>query len=206
MKHLKNLALAFVGLAGSMPSFATVDALIDYTIIHRQLQTDDVCYKTLPMWAEIGIPAASQMQGTLAPAWIFKQNSLGNTYVDINEISRTSGLKAEYVNDSFDAQTGVYTYSMRLDLSQHPAISDSSGKARQAIVDQAKFMLLAMNKNLGLYYPGKYKLWLTVSGLPSQTGLSGTPLPATTQYPYTAQSPLKAAFEKELINVGGSCR
>lgn len=206
MKHIRNWAIAFLGLAGSMPGFATVDALIDYTIVHRQLQTDDACYKALPMWAEIGIPAASQMTGTMAPTRIFKQTSLGASYVDINEISRTAGLKAEYVNYTFDEQSGVYTYSMRLDVSGHPAINDVSAKARQAIVDQAKFVLLAMNKNLAQYYPGKYRLWFTVEGLPSQAGLNGTPLPAKTQYPYTSQSPLRIAFEKELINVGGSCR
>ncbi len=206
MKHMKNLALVLVGLVSSTNSFATVDALIDYTIIHRQLQTDDYCYKALPMWAEIGIPAASQMAGTMAPTRIFKQNSLGNSYVNINEISRVSGLKAEYINDTYDEQTGVYTYSMSLDVSDHPAIGDNSPKARQGIVDQAKFALLAMNRNLAQYYPGKYKLWFTVDGLPSQAGLSGTPLPAKTQYPYTMQSPLRIAFEKELINLTGSCR
>ncbi len=206
MKNMKNLALVFLGLATSIPTFATVDDLIDYTIIHRQIQTDDLCYKTLPMWAEIGIPVASQMAATMAPTRIFKQNSLGSSYVNINEISRAQGIKAEYVNDTYDEQTGVYTYSMRLDVTDHPARGDTSLKARQTIVDQAKYVLLAMNKNLAQYYPGKYRLWFTVEGLPSQVGLTGTVLPAKTQYPYTAQSTLKAAFEKELINVGGSCR
>jgi|GEM_PF-599838 hypothetical protein len=197
---------AFLGATVGPPVLATVDAYIDYTVVYKEIQTDDYCYRSLPMWAEIGIPTASQMTALVTPTKILKLNSLGSSYIDINEVTKVPGIEAEYGNDTFDEATGVYTYTMKLNLKKHAWAGNSSVAARQTIVNQAKFALLAMNKNLAKVYPGKYKLWFTIDGLPSQSGLSGTVLPAATRFPYTAGSPLITALEKELINVEGSCR
>jgi MYXO-CTERM domain-containing protein len=48
-------------------------------------------------------------------------------------------------------------------------------------------------------YQEPYRLFLSFEGLPSQSGLTGTRLNATTSWPYTAASSLLAAYEAELI-------
>jgi hypothetical protein len=152
---------AFLGATVGPPVLATVDAYIDYTVVYKEIQTDDYCYRSLPMWAEIGIPTASQMTALVTPTKILKLNSLGSSYIDINEVTKVPGIEAEYGNDTFDEATGVYTYTMKLNLKKHAWAGNSSVAARQTIVNQAKFALLAMNKNLAKVYPGKYKLWFT---------------------------------------------
>ena len=199
------ILLSSVLLLNSFLANATVDAFLDYNIVYRHLQTDDFCYGKLMMWAEIGIPPASQTTASISPTRILKQNSVSVSYVNINEIVRYPGLKAQYVSDEW-SDTGVITYKMKIDLRSISVPGVDERTARQAIVHQAKFALLAMNRNMSTYFPQRYRLWITFIGLPKQTDLAGTILYATTNYPYTSGSPLIRAYETELINKDKSCR
>lgn len=43
------------------------------------------------------------------------------------------------------------------------------------------------------------------TGLPFQSGLTGTVLSSTTTYAYSASSPVLAAYERELVNRLSNC-
>jgi hypothetical protein len=196
--------VALVVLSVAAPAGATVDALLDYQVPYQHLQTDDVCFLHQTMWAEIGIPPASLMRAVLAPNQIFNETGLPTPYVNINLAATQPAMAAAYVSDSFAGN--ILTYEMSLDVTKLAAANGSTVAGRSATVKSAKLALLALSRSLaGLAGAAGWRLRVTFVGLPSQTGVSGTKLYATTQYAYGPGSPLLAAYEQELVNVGGSC-
>lgn len=183
------------------PAGATVDAFIPYVVPQHHLQTDDVCLAPQTMWAELGIPPASQAEALLAPVYVYRQ---GGEHVDVNALSLTGGMTQTYVADSYD-EAGVVTYEMILDVTALAARNGGSVAGRQATVEAAKLYLLSMAASLEAIAPGAWRLSLRFTGLPSQTSLAGTRLPARTSWPYSGGSSLLAAFRRELIDVSGSC-
>ncbi len=204
-RRMSYRALAFLvclaSTASALPARATVDAYLPYYVPVRALQTDDICLEQRTMWAELGIPPASQMEALTAPAYVYR---LGGGQVDVNELSRAGGLVATYVDDRFDGD--VLSYEMVLDVSALSAGHGTSLAGRTATVTTAKLYLLALGASLAAVSPRGYRLSLRFVGLPSQHGVAGTTLNATTRWPYTATSPLLLAYASELLNVDGSCR
>jgi hypothetical protein len=204
----KPLAAASFALAAlfAPPAGATVDAILDYTIVYEHPQSGDLCYRSLPMQAELGIPPASVMQAVFAPTRVFNQNGLPAPYVDINVVTKAgAGPIATYVSDAIDS-AGVVSYEMRVDVTPVAQRNGTTPVGRARTIANAKVALLSMARSLHELSNGRYKLRVTFAGLPSQQGLAGTPLNATTAFPYGAGSPLLAKYEAELIDVGGSCR
>lgn len=202
MRHVR-LFVALVTLAAAAPARATVDALLDYQVPYAHLQTDDVCFLHQTMWADIGIPAASLMRAVFAPNQIFNESGLPTKYVSINLAATNPAMTATYVSDDFAG--GIVTYEMKVDVTKLAAANGSTAGGRAATVKAAKLALLAMSRSMAPLGSSGWRLRVTFVGLPSQTDLAGTKLYATTQYAYGAGSPLLAAYEKELINVGGTC-
>jgi len=190
------------GIIGTVsPVAATVDTYLDYHIAYRHPQTDDICIGEHRMYASLGIPAASMMEASLAPALVYNQ---GGGHIDINELTAGAPMVGAYVSD-YVTSGGIWEYSMTLDVSARAAQNGTTVAGRQATIDTVKMFLVAMGENLDNYVPGAWRLSVQVIGLPSQTGLSGTSVYATTLWPYTASSTLLAAYRADVINVDGTC-
>lgn len=194
------LAIALVVMPSRHAS-ATVDAFIPYTVPYQHLQSGDTCLASRVMWAELGIPPASQMEALLAPALVYRQ---GGGDADINVLSSAAaGMRASYVSDRHDGAT--VTYEMVLDVSALAAANGASTAGRRATIDAAKLYLISMAASLEQLVPGRWRLALRFVGLPSQTGLAGQRLNARTEWPYSISSVVLLAYRRELVNVGGSC-
>ncbi len=184
---------------------ATIEGFIDYTIPYYHPQSGDICLKSVPMLAEFGIPQTSLMRGTLAETRVFAEAPTPR-YVNINLAGTTPAMVGTYVADSI-TPAGEYTYTMKLDVTALSKSNGTSTTGRAATIHAAKLFLIAMADNMKSLSDGKqWYLRVEFIGLPSQTGLSGTHLHARTTCAYSPLSPLLAAYRKELINVGGSCR
>lgn len=202
MKLTIITALATLCLT-TLPAQATVEGYITYNVPYRHLQTDDICWMRLPLWSSFGIPAANVTQASLAPTQILKDFPT-RQYVNVNLAAPAKAMVHTYVSDATTA-SGVLEYTMKLDVSALSTANGTTASGRAATIRSAKLALLAIARNLDDLSDGNYRLRVTFVGLPSQTGLVGTKLNATTAYPYTATSPLLIAYESELIDVGGSC-
>ena len=197
-----------LGLAcvlGVGKAHATVEAILDYTIVYEEPQSGDFCYRSLPMRAEIGIPPASVMRAVFSPVRIFNENGLPSQYININAVGEAPLMVANYESDVFEAD-GTLVYRMNVDVTELSRRNGTTRAGRLETIKRAKLGLLAMSKSLEALMGGKYKLFLTFRGLPAQGDLGGTPLYATTSFPYTGGSPLLRAYQAEYINAGGSCR
>jgi hypothetical protein len=143
------------------------------------------------------------MTGTFKQVKVFKEGNSGS-YVNINLLATSPTLVPAYVSDRWVGAT--YEYSMTLDVTALSNTNGTSLEGRTKTIKTAKLALLAMARNMHDLSNGQYRLWLRFFGLPSQTGLPGTRLYATTSYAYSSASPLLAAYEHELINLVGSCQ
>jgi hypothetical protein len=184
-------------------SHATVDGMLDYTVIYEEIQTGDRCLMRLPMLASLGIPPASAMKAVFAPTKVFNDRISSATYSNINLVATSPAMTATYLRDDFSGRT--LTYAMTVNVSALAAANGSSTAGRQRTVTAAKLALLAMAYTLDDLSRGSYRLTVQFVGLPAQNGLAGTKLYATTTYPYTSGSTLLSAYGAELINVGGTC-
>ena len=196
---LSALLFSFV----AVPAQATVDAIIQYNIPYQSIQTDDICFMRLPLYTSIGIPAAVLTQASLTPTQILKDFPR-RTYVNLNLAAPARAMIHTYVSDSVTA-AGVWEYTMKLDVSALSTYNGTTLAGRSATYKSAKLALLAIARNLDDVSNGNYRLKVTFVGLPSSTSVLGTKLNATTAYPYTSTSPLLIAYERELIDVEGSC-
>ena len=173
-------------------SHATVDGMIDYTVIYQQLQTNDRCVMRMPMLATLGVPPASAMKAIFSPTRVFN-----------DMVATSTPMVATYVRDGYTGTT--ISYSMTVDVTALARANGTTTAGRQRTLTSAKLGLLAMAYTLDDMSQGDFRLTVRFVGLPSQTGLSGTRLYATTTYPYSSSSPLIQAYGHELINVEGTC-
>lgn len=67
-RALARLLTAALLLAAT-PAHATVDVRLDVNVPYQHLQSEDVCFARTPMWAQVGIPAGSAIEGSLKP-WL----------------------------------------------------------------------------------------------------------------------------------------
>lgn len=195
------LALALLVLPAS--SRATVDAIIDYTIIYQQLQTDDLCAMRLPALAALGVPQASAMKAVFSPTRLFNDRATSTTYSNINLVMTNPPMIPAYVSDGFSGAT--MEYAMTINVAMLSSANGDTLEGRRRTVTSAKLALLAMAYTLDDMSQGNFRLTVRFLGLPSQAGLRGTRLYATTTYPYSSASPLLAAYGSELLNVNGTC-
>jgi hypothetical protein len=153
------------------------------------------------MWARFGIPAASAMKGILKPVYVYKEPT--DSFVNVNVLSTTPAMVATYTWDGM--VNGVYEYRMTLNVTALKTANGTTVAGRAATIRAAKLQLLAMARTMADLTGGLYRLRVTFVGLPSQAGLAGTFLYASTTSPYTASSALLAAYDNELVDLNGSC-
>lgn len=202
---MKRHLLAFFALASTAfatPTQATVEAYVLYNVPYRSIQTDDICFMRLPLLGSFGIPQASLAQASLLPTNIRRDYPAG--FFNNNLAAPSKLMVHTYVSDNITS-TGVWEYSMKLDVRALSAANGSSVAGRKATIQTAKLALLAIARNMDDLSNGNYRLTVQFIGLPSQTSLPGTVLNATTRYPYTSTSPLLIAYDRELIDVEGTC-
>ncbi len=204
MRALVRLAAALVLLAAA-PAHATVDVLLDINVPYQHLQSEDVCFARTPMWAQVGIPAGSAIEGSLKPWLVYRQSftPAGSGAVNLNLLAEGPAIGFTWVSDAYVGTT--YEVTLKLDVT---ALSTSNGTTvagRTKTIRAAKLALLAVVRDIDDLTVGGWRVRVTFVGLPSQTGLTGTKLYATTSSPYSAASALLTAYAKELINRSGSC-
>lgn len=202
-------AFGLLALACATQALATVDAVIPYTIVSKEIQTDDVCLTKMPMIAELGIPAASMAQATFAPALVTVQSSgRGIEHDNVNLLATTPAIGVNYLDGAWDESNQTITEKFELDFTALARANGTSRDGRAETIRLAKLAILALSRNMEETLGGmftKYKLEVNIKGLPSQEGLEGAPVHASTRYPYTAGSPVLKSYEKELINLEGNC-
>lgn len=203
MKRPVLVLTALAALAATAPAHATVEGYILYNVPYLSVQTDDVCFMRLPLLSSFGIPAAQVTLASLAPTAIRKDYPTPQ-FININLAAPAKAMVHTYLSDAITA-SGVWEYSMKLDVSALSAHNGLTTSGRASTVKAAKLALLTIARNLDDLSNGSYRLRVTFTGLPSQSGLAGTKLNATTVYPYTATSALLIAYETELIDREGSC-
>jgi hypothetical protein len=201
---LAGMVALFVG-GSALPAAATVDVLMDINVPYSELQSGDVCFMKTKMWAVIGIPPGSAMNGTFRPVYVFQeQNSAAFPYVNINLLATNPKVGVTYVSDRWVGST--LEYKMKVDLTALAQKNGPTLEGRTRTVTVGKLAVLAMARNLSQMSRGNYKLWIDFIGIPSQTGIPGTRLYATTSYPYGDKSPLVLNYTRELLNRSNSCR
>jgi len=203
------VAICLFTLVGT--AHATVDVVINTTIVYQHPQLEAYCYQQMPVAASVGIPGAVLLDAALAPSFAYRNMPLtycpapnysqigGLCYANLNEISRGKPIKHNYKLDSYLAD-GTYEYRAELDVTALATFNGTTTAGRQKTVKQAKMALLAAAKISSSIGSGRYRLFLTFKGLPSQTSLTGKVLPATTTWPYTAGSQLLLDIQKEIIS------
>jgi hypothetical protein len=208
--------LACAALFAPRGAEATVDALLETNIVYRHPQVEKYCYLQVPVSAELGIPAVALIQGSLAPSFAPRFASPrppewelpnivtvgGQEYESINALAHGAALAFTYAQDSF-ANSGTLELRGELDVSAVAAENGTSVAGRQATIDKAKLALLVIAKDLkdsNAYAGGKYRLYLSFKGLPSQEGLQGSRVYEKTSAPYSGGSPVLLGYEKELID------
>lgn len=201
--------MALAGVAAftvATPSGATVTSLYDQVIVVADPQSADLCYRTVPVLGDFGIASGVMMQATFSPYRVPHVPAGEPPYVDINAVATSPPMVPSYVDDDFDGATKTHMLRMKLDVSELAASAGASEEGRRRVVQAAKLGLLAMAENMRRLSSGRYRLWVEIEGLPDQADLPGKPLHAKTKRPYSASSPLLAAYSTELINRHGSCR
>lgn len=202
---VSSAAVAVLLSLAPSTSHATVDSFLAYDVPYQHLQTDDVCFMPQVMWAEIGIPQGSMMRGAFAPTQTFAE-APSPRYVNINLLATVPAMVPTYGSDSID-RYGRYLYTMTLDVTALSAANGATLAGRTQTIRQAKLALVTMAHNMEQLSGGatRYQLWVRFVGLPSQSGLLGKRLYASTTYPYNGYSLLLQGYQAELINVEGTC-
>ncbi len=195
----KLIAAAVLLITTVIPSSAeaTVESFLKVSIPYYDLENGEICLMEQVIYTELGIPQGSMMRGSLAPTSTFKDFPTPH-YVNLNIVATTPAMVPTYVSDGI-TPTGIWEYSMKLDLSALAASNGPSVEGRTASVTAAKLFLLAMAENMARYSSNRFLLRVEFIGVPSQVGLPGTRLYPTTVSPYSAPSPLLAAYRRELL-------
>src|SRR3712207_4250574 len=180
---MKALAAALMfSVLAPTAAFDGSGTLMEYTIIYQHPQTGDACYGDEKMLASSAVPAAASAEATASAAMTFSQVG-PDRYVNINLAGTDPAMVPRYVSDSITPE-GTWEYSMKLNVAALRIANGTTQAGRQATVDSAKYFLLAMADNMRRLSRADYRLRVQFDGLPSQSGLSGTPLYATTLRPY----------------------
>ena len=208
MKRGLVLFVAIVGagiLGSAHPAHATVDAWFAVATPVQAMQTEGVCFRDHTMHAAFGIPMMSVAKALTMPALVYVDDA--PAYEDMNAI--TTGLDTfpivTYLNDSFQEATGVWSFDIKVNLGAVARANGTSVAGRTDTIRRGKLLLLALVQNFHRVANGKYRLRVVFEGLPTQTGLPGTPLYATTQSPYSSTSRYLSAYRSELAVGAAGC-
>jgi hypothetical protein len=196
MKNLSFASILFALLAGNAQ--ATVDAFMTVKHGAAAIQRDGYCVIKRNMIGMIGIPPASILNGAFHSAPIMVEAMISEIN-GMQESNILTGVKPIYVNDEYrDLPNGrsELTYTMQLDVSE----VTRNNEAKKA-VELVKLAVVVISRNLAESF-SQYKLNLEIIGLPRQDRSTGEKLHATTQWPYTRESPVIKAYEKELMLIG----
>ena len=202
LRSLLVVCALLVPLFAAPAAQATVDAYLPLIVPYKEMQTNDICFMKTKMWAQLGVPGISAMRGLLRSVLVYREGT--DSFANINLLVTSPAMVPSYVSDGYVGN--VYEYRMKLDVTALRNANGTTVAGRTATVRAAKLALLSMAKTLSEMTGGRYRLWVTFIGLPSQSGLPGTYLYPSTTYAYTNGSALLAAYEAELINLEGSCR
>lgn len=201
----RTASLLAVALLVAVPAHASVDAWFDVAVPMQHPQGDDACLRKHTMIASFGVPMASVMENLITPQLAWMQAS--GEHVDVNEITEGAAapLVARYVSDSFNEANGVWSYSMELDVTALSAANGTSLTGRKDTIRRAKLFLVALSENLRTLSANRFLLRVKFVGLPSQTGIAGTKLNATTSSPYSGPSALLTQYKAQMINAENMC-
>src|SRR5688500_7599396 len=158
MRFIASLSIVVVSLVFSLPSRASIDAWLDLSMPMQHPQGDDACLRKHTMIASFGVPMASVMEGLITPhlAW----NQAAGEHVDLNEITRgaAANLVARYVSDGFNEVTGVWSYSMELDVTALAQANGTTLAGRSDTVRRAKLFLVAAAENMARFSANRFQL------------------------------------------------
>lgn len=205
---MRTVLSAAVLLAAASSVQATVSEYTEFFIPYQRAQSEYVCLNKQIMEAEFGIPLASMMAGIFSETKTLHQHLGGtNTYENINLL--VNGMTTIPNTYNFDRYTssGVTEYSFTLDLAAFNTLNGATVAGRQKTKNTAKLALIAMIKTAeSLHGAGNFRLWVKFNNVPSQAGLSGSPLYAGgvdwPTWPYTASSSVYATYRAEMIDSG----
>lgn len=209
MRRIPTFLLTTLLTMASMSAQATVDAYGHFYIPYAQIQSGDTCLDKQIMQAEYGIPLASLLEGVFAPTQTLQQNLGGtSTYGNINLLAAgNTTIPHNYNFDRYN-NNGVYDYSFTLDMGPFNTLNGNTTAGRQKTRDLAKLALVAVIKTAeATHGAGQFRVWLQFTNLPSQAGLSGTPVYTGgvdwPTWPYTATSPVYQTYQNEML--GTNC-
>ncbi len=183
-----------------VPRIANLQDAPDYSYSVFSTQPNSMkkyCLTRALIFDGISTSAITRMDPVVSPYNVPSVGTVPTTY-NLNLISRPD-MVYSYTVPSMDnySVTGVHEPSLTIDVSAMPRATASQ---RVELLTHVKLALLAITESL--YTP--YRAVITIVGLPSQAGISSSSFGlvyATTNWPYTASSPLIAGYKAELLNV-----
>ncbi len=183
---------------------ATVESLTNYHVVVERLQSEDLCLLKVPAYAEYGIPGVPEAELSAEPLMIPRRASAGPVTSQANAIATFGGAKVLFVDVTYD-DDNIPTYTFTVDMLAAQTQNGNSLVGRTKTLKAAKLTLLALNENFVSVFPNSYRFFAEFVNLPNQDDLAGTPLNATTMWPYTNSSEFITAYKAELLNLNGSC-
>lgn len=183
-----------------VPRISNMQDAPDYTYNIFNSQTNYMkkyCLTRALYFDGISTSAVTRLQPVLSPYNIPSVGTIPLTY-NMNLISRPD-MVYNYTVSSIDnySSTGVHEPSLTIDVSAMPR---ATADQRLELLTHVKLALLAITESL--YTP--YRAVISVVGLPSQVVIARpgfSLVHATTNWPYSASSPVIARYKNELLDV-----
>ncbi|WMP17732.1 hypothetical protein [Thiothrix lacustris] len=205
---MKKLLASTVLCVASAGVQATVSEYTEFFIPYERSQSGYVCLDRQIMEAEFGIPLASTMEGIFSETKTLHQVLGGtSTYKNINLlVNGTTTIPYTYNFDRYTS-SGVFEYSFTLDMAGFNTLNGTTLAGRQKTKNTAKLALIAMIKTAeALHGAGNFRVWSKFNNLPSQAGLSGSPVYSSgvdwPTWPYTSSSSVYNTYRAEMIASG----
>lgn len=209
MKSFKAIFVLTLFLQSAVAQ-ATVSAYAEFYIPYQRLQSEYVCLNKQIMNAEFGIPLFSTLTGILNPSQTLV-GIIGQpiTYQNINLlVNGTTKITSSYIHDNYTS-SNIVESKLSIDMAAFDALNSNTTAGRQKTINTAKLAIIAIIKTAeSLHGSGNFRVWVKVDNLPSQTGLSGTPVllmsntsPSTgTIWPYTSSSSVIQSYINDVIS------
>lgn len=184
----------------AIPRISNLQDPPDYTYSIFNTQTNPMkkyCIAKALIFDGISTSAITRLNAVLSPYNIPSVGTIPVVY-NLNLVSRPD-MVYNYTVPSIDNYNGVvHEPSLTIDVSAMPRATVSQ---RLELLTHVKLAMLAITETL--YTP--YRVAITVAGLPSQVGIARSSfrtVHATTNWPYSASSPLLASYKAELLASG----
>ncbi len=196
--------------ANVLPAQATTDEYARFVIPYERLQSEFVCLDEQTMNATFGIPLFSLLVGVFNPTMTLIGGAPSLTYDNINLLTMDGGITHQYIFDSV-TPSNTWEYKLSIDLAAVDSSNGNSAAGRQKTINKAKLAIVSIVKTAEtLHGAGNFRVWIKVDNLPSQSGLTGSPvltMPLTTpstgaMWPYTSTSPALQTYINETVSSG----